>query len=96
MPSGGTLKVSTKRRNGQCEILIADTGPGIPKEEAPLIFMPFYSTKERGMGLGLSMAVRIMQQHSGDLKLVERPEGGGAFAISVPTTKETDEDHPRN
>ena len=96
MPSGGTLKVSTKRRNGQCEILIADTGPGIPKEEAPLIFMPFYSTKERGMGLGLSIAVRIMQQHSGDVKLVESPQGGGAFAISVPTTKETDEDHPRN
>jgi signal transduction histidine kinase/DNA-binding response OmpR family regulator len=92
MPEGGTLKVSTKRRNGRCEILIADTGPGIPKDEAPLIFMPFYSTKERGMGLGLSLAVRIMQQHSGDLKVVENPQGGGAFAISVPTIKEAHED----
>ncbi len=95
MPQGGTLKVATKRRNGECEILIADTGPGIPDEEAPLIFMPFYSTKERGMGLGLSIAVRIMQQHSGDLKLVESPQGG-SFALSIPTTKEAHEDHPGN
>jgi signal transduction histidine kinase/DNA-binding NarL/FixJ family response regulator len=96
MPKGGTLKVATKRRDGQCEILIADTGPGIPKEDIPLIFMPFYSTKEKGMGLGLPMAVRIMQQHSGDVKVVDSAENGSSFTLSIPTTKETHENHPGN
>jgi len=103
MPKGGTLTVKTQRKDGQCEILIHDTGPGIPKEEVPLIFMPFYSTKERGMGLGLPMAVRIMQQHAGEVKVVETPEGGGSISLSVPIStagpkngqgKELNEDHP--
>ncbi len=93
MPSGGKLRVSTKRTKDSCQVIIADTGPGVPQEAAPLIFMPFYSTKERGMGLGLPNAVRVMQQHSGDLRLIGTPEGGSAFAISIPTDKATHEDH---
>jgi signal transduction histidine kinase/DNA-binding response OmpR family regulator len=87
MPSGGTLKVRTQRRDDRCEIVIADTGPGIPHEQAPLIFMPFYSTKEHGMGLGLTTASRIVKQHEGDLELKETSENGSAFAISVPAAK---------
>jgi signal transduction histidine kinase/DNA-binding response OmpR family regulator len=93
MPSGGTLKVSTTKRNGTCQVIIADTGPGIPQQDAPLVFMPFYSTKERGMGLGLATASRIMEQHAGELRLMENAEGGTAFAFSVPATNPTDENH---
>ncbi|NIA14330.1 MAG: hypothetical protein GWP08_09625 [Nitrospiraceae bacterium] len=87
MPEGGTLSVSTKKVDGTCEVVIADTGPGIAAEDASQVFLPFFSTKERGMGLGLSTAMRIVQQHDGDLKIVDRPEGGTAFAVSVPATR---------
>jgi len=93
MPSGGTLRITTKRENNTCQVVVADTGPGIPPDQAPLIFMPFYSTKERGMGLGLTTAMRIVRQHDGDLKLVETPEGGAAFSMSFPAAKSSHENH---
>lgn len=84
MPSGGKLKIVTKRDNGSCSVVIADSGPGIAKEDASRIFLPFYSTKERGMGLGLPIALRIIRQHDGELKLMEEGEKGTAFALTVP------------
>ena len=87
MPAGGVLKVSTKKIAEACQIIVADTGPGVAQDQAPLIFLPFYSTKIHGMGLGLPTAKRILQQHAGDVRLLENPKGGGAFAISVPTAK---------
>jgi len=84
MPEGGVLKIETKRRDSKVQVTVADTGPGIRREDAPLVFMPFYSTKERGMGLGLSMAMRIAQEHDGDLKLEGSGEKGTAFTLSIP------------
>ncbi len=85
MPDGGALRVRTAQKNGRCSILVADTGPGIAEQDAPLIFMPFFSTKEQGMGLGLTTANRIMKQHNGELRLVPQEEGGSAFLFDVPT-----------
>jgi C4-dicarboxylate-specific signal transduction histidine kinase len=48
------------------------------------LYEPFFSTKERGMGLGLTLAARIMEQHHGRLELLANGEGGGAFAFSLP------------
>mgnify|MGYP001495229788 CR=1 FL=1 len=87
MPEGGTLRVHTHANGGTCEVIVEDTGPGVPEQDAPLIFMPFFSTKEKGMGLGLTIANRIMRQHDGNLRLVANAEGGGAFVLEVP--KET-------
>jgi signal transduction histidine kinase len=84
MPEGGVLKIETKRRESKVQVTVADTGPGIRQEDAPLVFMPFYSTKERGMGLGLSMAMRIAQDHDGDLKLEGSGEKGTSFTLSIP------------
>ena len=89
MPAGGVLKVSTKKIAEACQITVADTGPGVAADQAPLIFLPFYSTKVHGMGLGLPTAKRILQQHAGDVRLLENPKGGGTFAISVPTAKDS-------
>ncbi len=88
MPSGGTLKVSTSGKDEQCELVVADTGPGISDQDADLIFMPFFSTKEKGMGLGLTVANKIMRQHDGDLKLLDDRESGGAFAFYLPKSSE--------
>jgi signal transduction histidine kinase/DNA-binding NarL/FixJ family response regulator len=84
MDAGGTLSVRTRKENGRCEIEVSDSGPGVSEQDAENIFMPFFSTKEQGMGLGLTVATRIIQQHNGDLQLLSRPTGGGAFAMRLP------------
>jgi len=85
MPDGGTLEVRTRRENGRCELFIGDTGVGINEQDAPLIFTPFFSTKEKGMGLGLTMASRIVEEHEGRLELVGDAGMGGAFRINLPS-----------
>ena len=94
MPEGGLLEVSTKRDDDKFQVVIADTGPGIAPENVPLVFLPFFSTKERGMGLGLTTAKRILQQHEGDLELMEGHKGGAAFTMTLPAAADTDEDNP--
>jgi signal transduction histidine kinase len=91
MPEGGRIRVETRRENGSAEILVTDTGPGVRPEDAPRIFLPFYSTKERGMGLGLSIAHRILQHHEGVLKLYPNSDGGG-FLIHLPARPEVHRD----
>lgn len=83
MPDGGKLKVDTRTKGDTCEISVSDTGPGIDPEVAPLIFLPFFSTREVGMGLGLSVAHRIMRQHNGDLRLVSS-QAGSTFVFTMP------------
>jgi hypothetical protein len=106
MPDGGKLKVDTRASGNACEITVSDTGPGIESENVPLVFLPFFSTRETGMGLGLSVAQRIMRQHGGDLRLVSS-HTGSTFVLSVPlgesprietpaaTTGVANEDSPR-
>jgi nitrogen-specific signal transduction histidine kinase/DNA-binding response OmpR family regulator len=84
MPSGGKLKIKTEAGPEGCKVVVSDSGPGISEQDAPLVFMPFFSTKEQGMGLGLTVASRIMKQHDGDLKLAPNEEGGVAFSLSLP------------
>jgi len=63
---------------------IADSGKGLPEEELPRIFEPFFSTKTKGTGLGLSIVKRVVQRHDGGL-FVREPSGGGLeFIISLP------------
>lgn len=84
MPEGGVLRVSTRSNNGDCELRIADSGDGISDEDARQVFLPFFSTKETGMGLGLTVANRIVQQHEGDLRLAVNEQGGTAFELVLP------------
>jgi len=84
MPAGGKLSVKTKTGEGDYEVLISDTGPGVGKQDSTSIFLPFFSTKENGMGLGLTLAHRILRQHRGELKLIDSEEGGSAFELRVP------------
>ena len=93
MPGGGKLNVSTRSGSDRCEVMVHDSGPGIPEQDAPLIFMPFFSTKEQGMGLGLTTANRIIKQHRGELRLLSSEEGGSTFALSVPSGQTSHADH---
>lgn len=83
MPNGGKLKVVSRQRDEGSEIVIADTGSGIPEQVAPLVFLPFFGTREFGMGLGLTVANRIAKQHHGELKLLSS-DSGSVFAFRIP------------
>ncbi|HKR22355.1 MAG TPA: ATP-binding protein [Pyrinomonadaceae bacterium] len=67
------------------EIEIRDTGSGIPMADLPKIFIPFFTTKAKGHGIGLALAHRIVTEHSGTLTAANSPEGGAVFTIKLPT-----------
>jgi C4-dicarboxylate-specific signal transduction histidine kinase len=79
------IRVVTTGSNSGVSLLVQDTGPGIaPKSEAN-IFDPFFTTKSSGMGLGLSISRRIIEDHGGDLRLIETSSTGCTFEITVPS-----------
>jgi signal transduction histidine kinase len=65
-------------------IRISDSGPGIPEDIQDKIFQPFFSTKEEGTGLGMSIAVRIIEEHGGNLDFISTEGIGTTFAITLP------------
>jgi signal transduction histidine kinase len=85
MPRSGTLQLGLRETaGGQAEITMRDSGPGIAAVVQPLLFQPFVSTKETGLGLGLVTARRIAESHGGSLSAVNRPEGGACFTVRLP------------
>jgi nitrogen-specific signal transduction histidine kinase len=66
-------------------IAVADNGPGVPEAIRKTMFLPFVSVgKERGVGLGLTLAQQIAQEHGGDIQLSETVEGNSVFTINLP------------
>jgi len=86
MPQGGTLRLMALPSAGQMEITIEDTGVGIPAEDLPRILEPLYSTKAKGIGLGLSIAHEILGRHNGTLHVKSQPGVGSAFTIRLPSS----------
>jgi len=88
MGERGTLKVETQVESGsESRILtvgISDTGGGISPEEVDNIFNPFYTTKHWGAGLGLTMTHRIVENHGGSIRILNRPGEGVTFLINIP------------
>jgi signal transduction histidine kinase/PAS domain-containing protein len=85
MPDGGTLRVicraASRRR---VEITIEDTGVGIPPENLSRIFDLYFTTKEKGSGIGLSMVFRIVQLHDGEVEVQSTPGRGTKFRLLFP------------
>ena len=73
MPDEGIITIGTEEKGGNILTSIADTGPGIPKQNLNRIFDPFFTTKETGTGLGLSIANGIIREHHGKIEIVSRP-----------------------
>jgi signal transduction histidine kinase/putative methionine-R-sulfoxide reductase with GAF domain len=86
MPAGGELSIKGRfSKDGYwVELTIQDSGLGIPPEDMDKLFNPFFSTKEGGMGLGLSIAHRIIDQHHGKIEVESHPGNGTLFTISLP------------
>ena len=69
-------------QNGRCEIQVIDNGPGIPPEIMEQIFIPFFTTKENGSGIGLSLSRQIMKNHGGSIEAVSLP-GATVFTLTI-------------
>ncbi len=87
MPEGGKVQFKTSflPEDGMVHLAIADTGKGIPEENLPKIFKPFYSTKAKGAGLGLAIVEKIVQEHGGKVAISSKAEVGTTVEISLPT-----------
>ncbi len=72
------------------EVIVADTGPGIAPELADRLFQPFVTTKQTGMGLGLSICREIVEAHHGRLTTAPRPAGGTIFRVSLPIASQSE------
>jgi signal transduction histidine kinase len=67
---------------------VKDTGPGIAPEALSRIFDPFYSTKEKGTGLGLPFAQQVVQEHGGTIRCDSAPGAGTTFTVRLPRAEE--------
>jgi two-component system sensor histidine kinase PilS (NtrC family) len=96
MPAGGRLSIGTGlkqvdvmgTRTDVLEVSFHDTGEGIPKQNFDKIFLPFFTTKKEGSGLGLAQVHRIVDLHGGWVKVDSEVGQGAKFAVCLPRTAE--------
>jgi signal transduction histidine kinase len=93
-PAGGrvTLRCGVDGDSPFCEV--ADSGAGIAPELLAKIFTPFFTTREKGTGLGLALAKKIVDDHGGSLSVLSTPGEGSTFRVSLPPGGQSDGDHP--
>ncbi|HEY0874619.1 MAG TPA: ATP-binding protein [Vicinamibacterales bacterium] len=85
MPDGGTLRLACRATSPRfVEVDVEDTGVGIPPEHLSRIFDLYFTTKEKGTGIGLSMVYRIIQLHDGEVEVQSTPGSGTRFRIVFP------------
>jgi signal transduction histidine kinase len=84
MPDGGTFTIRTRVENKSVVIDFEDTGVGIPRENLDRIFDPFYTTKEKGTGLGLAVSYSIIKKLNGSITVETEVNKGSRFEITLP------------
>ena len=93
-PDEGAIQIDVRPVHGaggvqQAQIEICDTGKGIPEEDLEKIFMPFFTTKETGTGLGLAVAHRVIEEHGGTIEVTSQVGRGTSFIITLPLDPDT-------
>jgi two-component system sensor kinase FixL len=83
MPSGGRLAISGRLLDDQLEVAVQDNGVGIPKENLGRILEPLYSTKAKGLGLGLSLVRAILEKNQGTLGVTSQLGHGSTFTVRL-------------
>jgi len=83
-PSGGRVELSLRLQGEWVQVAVRDQGVGIPETDLERLFSPFFSTKEKGTGLGLTFAQKIVALHQGRLTARNNPAGGATFLIELP------------
>lgn len=85
----GVLSVRARNGDGRVHVEVRDTGPGIPAELTEKIFEPLYTTKARGIGLGLSVSRSLALANHGALSVVNHPGGGAVFTLDLPASNQS-------
>jgi signal transduction histidine kinase/iron only hydrogenase large subunit-like protein len=85
MPEGGCLRIATEDGENEFSVAVSDSGPGIPPENLPKMFTPFFTTKKvgKGTGLGLSVCYGIVKMHGGAITAANNPGGGACFTVRI-------------
>ena len=84
MPDGGNLTITTKRNGTQVSVSVSDNGLGMTEEEARNLFIPFFTTKTDGTGLGLAHTQQIINEHGGRIDWITKRGEGSTFTIQLP------------
>jgi signal transduction histidine kinase len=86
IPQGGELRINASVDDLKRNVIlqITDSGVGISKENLTTIFQPYFSTKEKGTGIGLSIAYRIISDHKGKIEVESEVGKGTTFTITLP------------
>lgn len=84
MEGGGELKIQTRREGDQVLVAFSDTGSGVPEELHGKIFEPYFTTKDTGSGLGLTVVYKVVRDHGGEIQMDSRKNHGTVFKILLP------------
>jgi PAS domain S-box-containing protein len=84
MPKGGMLRVSTQQRGDQALLRLSDNGIGMSEEVRDKIFEPYFTTKDFGSGIGLTLVYKVVKEHMGDISVISKEGHGTTFTITLP------------
>jgi signal transduction histidine kinase len=87
MPAGGTITVELADREDTLTIVFSDEGKGIPDDVLKKIWRPFFTTKDKGSGLGLPIVKKIVEGHGGNVRVANGPEKGVQVIVTLPAGK---------
>ncbi len=96
MGNGGTLKVEASLDDGRVGFSVSDTGSGIGPEHLAHIFDPYFTTKPKGVGLGLANVYKLVEAHSGTIEVQSVPGAGTTFTICFPQFQPKDDENARD
>jgi C4-dicarboxylate-specific signal transduction histidine kinase len=95
-PDDRRLFVRTRSQSDELRVTVEDRGRGLPGDMATKIFEPFFTSKEHGMGLGLSVCRTILAAHGGTLSTVNNADRGAAFHFTLPAESTSNRESPAN
>jgi signal transduction histidine kinase len=84
MPGDGTLSLTAVKARQEMRISVGDTGEGIASEVVKKIFLPFFTTKDKGVGMGLALTHKVITAHGGRVEVESRPGKGTTFTVILP------------
>ncbi|NLE05273.1 MAG: HAMP domain-containing histidine kinase, partial [Crenarchaeota archaeon] len=87
MPNGGKLEIKSQQKNQAVMLSFIDSGTGIPKATLDKLWTPFFTTKSKGIGLGLAICKRIVEAHEGKISIKSKLGKGTTFTITLPLVK---------
>jgi PAS domain S-box-containing protein len=91
MPEGGTLRIASQKSNGSLQITFMDSGLGMKNEVVASLWNPLFTTKAKGMGLGLPVAKRFVEGHGGSIRVESHAGEGSTFTVTLPITPKVEE-----